>query len=109
MLTVARLVLELRRRAGGDALHRGRMRQILAELRELAASNDQPDSGLLREILGAVLVVHGDLELEGRALEALTPETVLRLDAVLTALVDGTMQRDELRAELRRAMIRPAS
>ena len=49
------------------------------------------------------------MELDGRALDSLSPETVLRLDAVLTALVDGTMKRDELRAALRRALIRPAS
>jgi hypothetical protein len=49
------------------------------------------------------------LEIEGRALDSLSPETVLRLDAVLTALVDGSMKREELRAALRRALIRPAS
>jgi hypothetical protein len=48
------------------------------------------------------------LELEERALDVLTPETVLRLDAALAALIDGTMDRDELRA-LRRALIRPDS
>jgi hypothetical protein len=53
--------------------------------------------------------VHRDLESDGRALDLLSPETILRLDTVLTALVDGTMSQDQLRAALRRALIRPAS
>lgn len=108
-LTFARLVLELRRRAGASALHPLRVPEVLIELRELAASDDAIDSEPVREILAAAVGVHRDLEVEARSLDALTPETVLRLDAVLSGLVDGTMQRDELRAELRRALIRPAS
>jgi hypothetical protein len=108
-LTFARLILEVRRRAGGKPLHPGSMPQILADLRDLAGGKDEPEAEVLREILGALLGVHRDLELEGRALDALTPETVLRLDAVLAALLDGTMQPDELRAALRRALVRAAS
>jgi hypothetical protein len=39
----------------------------------------------------------------------LSPETILRLDAVLAAILDGTMTEDELRVALRRAVIRPTS
>ena len=109
MLTFARLLLELRRRVGAGALHPARTREVIAELGNLAASGNSAESGLLREILGPASVVHSELELEGRALDALTPETVLRLDAVMTALIDGIVQRDDLRYELRRALIRPAS
>jgi hypothetical protein len=108
-ITFAALVLELRRRAGADALHPARIPEVITELGKLAVRSDSAESALLREILGAALVVHSELELEGRALDALTPETVLRLDAVLAALIDGTVQREELRTELRRALMRPVS
>jgi len=63
----------------------------------------------LRQILAALLGVHRALELESRALDLLSPETILRLDAVLAAILDGTMTEDELRVALRRAVIRPTS
>ena len=110
-VTFARLVLELRRRAAseGAALRPDSLNDTLRKLGDLAADLSAPEAPAVRRILGALINAHGELEHDGRALDQLTPETVLRFDAVLAALMDGGITDNELRAILRQALIRPVS
>jgi hypothetical protein len=110
-ITFARLLLEIRRRAAshGEPLKTGTFRDTLRALREVAAERETPESAAVRQILGAMLRAQSKAELDGSTLNALTPATVLRLDAVLAALVDGGITEDELRVVLRQALIHPVS
>jgi hypothetical protein len=103
--------LELRRRAAleGAPLKRSNLRETLRALSDLAAKSWLPESHAVRQILAAMLRAHSDLESQGRALDSLTPKTVLRLDAVLDALLEGGINANELRAALRHALIRPVN
>ena len=107
--TFALLVLDLCRRAGRNAPPSERTGDTLAALDELTASDYSPECRTLRQVLAAALDAYRVLEVEGRAPDSLLPGTIIRLDAVLAAVVRGTMPRDEMRPAARRAFIRPAS
>jgi hypothetical protein len=90
----------------GSPLGRDTLRETLAALGELAAGQVTQEAEAVRRILAAMLRVQAELEVEGQALDTLTPETILRLDAVLDALLEGGITENELRVVLRHWLIR---
>jgi hypothetical protein len=108
-LTFALLVLELCRRAGGNAQQSERTGDTLAALEALTAGDRSLQSRPLREVLAAAQDVYRLLEAEGRVLDSLLPRTIIHLDAVLAAVAEGTMPRHDMRPALRRAFMQPAS
>jgi hypothetical protein len=102
--TFALLVLESCRHAVGRTPPSDRTGDALAALDHLTAAAGINESSPLRQVLGAALDTHRLLEKEGRAPDALLPETIRRLDAVLTAVMQGSMRQDHIRPALRRAL-----
>ena len=106
--TFALLVLELCRRAGGDAHQSERTGDTLAALDALTAGDSSLQSRPLRQVLAAAQDVYRMLEAEGRVHDSLLPRTVIHLDAVLAAVAEGTLPPNDMRPALRRAFMRPA-
>lgn len=107
-MTFARLLLELQKRGPAGLVNAKDLSEAMDELAELAERHDSTEAVAVRYILAAAIGAYRELTLEGRAIDSLTPPTVWRLDAILTALVDGTLSREELRNAVRSALIRPA-
>jgi hypothetical protein len=107
-VSLARLVLEVRRRSEGKLrpANRRHVDRVLGSLKRLAAAEKGIEGEVLRYILEAVINVHRDRELDGRSLDSLSPETIAQLDLVFDAMMDGRVTRDELRGYIRESLIR---
>jgi hypothetical protein len=107
--TFALLVLELCGRAGAKGPHPEGTGDTLAALDELTARDESLECRPLRQVLAAALEVYRELEAGWPVRDTLAPGTIIHLDAILAAVVRGTMPRSEMRPALRRAFIRPTS
>jgi hypothetical protein len=106
-VTIARLLLEIRRRAAGlphDLPKPLTIEQAAREVLGTAQPGGELDAA--RQVMAALLGIEGDRGFDAAILDALTPETVLRLDMMLEELLQ-LGRRDEAVRALRAAIIRP--
>ena len=104
-MTVARLVLEIRRRAAGLPKQLPKPMAIEQAAREvLGTARPGEELDAAREIMGALVGVNAGEEFDATILDALTPEVILRLDMMLEELLQFG-RRDEAVRALRAAII----
>jgi hypothetical protein len=103
-MTFARLILEIRRRAASLPQQLPKplaIEQAAREVLQIAALGEELDT--TRQILAALLGIDGE-DFDPSALEALTPEVILRLDMLLEDLLQLGRREDAVRA-LRAAVV----
>jgi hypothetical protein len=106
-VTIARLLLEIRRRAAGlphDLPKPLAIEQAAREVLGTARPGEEMDA--VRRIMAALLGIEDGGAFDATLLDALTPQTVLRLDMMLEELLQFG-RRDEAVRALRAAIIRP--
>lgn len=104
-MTFARLLLEIRRRAAGlpnDLPRSTALEQAAREVLETAGPQREP----ARKIMAALLGIGGEQDFDPGILDALTPETVLRLDMIADEFLELDPTNDAVQA-VRTALIRP--
>jgi signal transduction histidine kinase len=104
-MTLAKLVLEIRRRAASfpqDLPQPMAIEQAAREVLQTAAPGEELDAS--RQILAALLGIGAGEDFDAAMLDALTPEVILRLDALLEDLLQFG-RRDEAVRALRAAVI----
>lgn len=107
IMTFARLLLEIRRRAAGlpnDLPRSTALEQAAREALEMAG----PQQEHSRKIMAALLGIGDDQEFDPAVLDSLTPEMVLRLDLIADQMLELGRTDDAVRA-IRAALIRPVS
>jgi hypothetical protein len=105
-MTLARLILEIRRRAASlpqDLPRPMAIEQAAREILQAAARGEELDAS--RQILAALFGVGAGEDFDAAMLDALTPEVILRLDMLLEDLLQ-LGRRDEAVRALRAAVIR---
>ena len=104
-MTLARLLLEIRRRAAGFPQDTPRPVAIERAARELLqAAEPGEERDRTRQILAALLGIEGGGNFDASVLDSLTPEVILRLDMLLEDLLQ-LRRRDEAVRALRAAVI----
>lgn len=107
VVTFAKLLLEIRRRAAAmadDGRPRAPLDQIVREALDLEPAGPRRD--LITQLLYEIARGEGAEELDAKNLHDLSPETILRLDALIDGLTGGGMTNDALKA-IRAALVRP--
>lgn len=101
-MNLARLVLELRRRAGGNLQTAGAvdLNEVLAELRKVARRPGNREAAFIREFVREIVGIKRAGQWDGSMLDSLSSETMFRLNLVLDALMTGTLRSEELHAAL---------
>jgi hypothetical protein len=107
-ISLARLVLEVRRRSDGklSPANKQDLDRILDALKRECSTEKGVERVALRNILEVVIGLHRGRELDGHALDSLSPEVIAQLDLVFDAMMDGRVTIDELRDHLRDCLIR---
>jgi hypothetical protein len=106
-MTFARLLLEIRRRAASrpnDLPRSMALEQAASEVLETAGGQREPAG----KIMAALLGIDGEQDFDAGVLDALTPETVVRLDLIADQMLELGRTDEAVRA-LRAALIRRAS
>jgi hypothetical protein len=107
IMTFARILLEIRRRAASlpnDLPRSTALERAAREVLEAAGQDREP----ARQIMAALLGIGAGEDFDPTMLDALTPEAVLRLDLIADRSVELGRTDEAVRA-LRAALIRRAS
>ena len=87
-MTLARLVLEIRERAGTAGHHAPRALALEQVARAVLEPREGDSSNLARRILRALLGFEGGPGFNAAVLDAMTPDAILLLDMLLAAISD---------------------
>jgi hypothetical protein len=87
-VTLARLVLEIRERAGTAGHHAPRALALEQAARAVLEPREGDSASLARRILAALLGFDGGPGFNAALLEAMTPDAILLLDTILAAISD---------------------
>ena len=106
-MNLAQFAVEIRRRAGFvPDLPDERLEETVGLLGVLAHAGEGEEASAVREVL--VALIHSDHEsnFNSATLDALTRESLRRLEVLLDALLNGWYTTERLRAALRPALVR---
>jgi hypothetical protein len=87
-VTLARLVLEIRERAGAAGHHAPRTLALEQAARAVLEPREGDSASLARRILAALLGFDGGPGFNAALLDAMTPDAILLLDTILAAISD---------------------
>lgn len=106
-MTLAQFAVEIRRRAALVAeIPEERLEDTVERLGALAHAGHDQEAKAIRAMLVALLHSDHESDFSSATLDALSPETLRRLEALLEGLLAGGFTTERLRAVLRPVLVR---